>query len=47
VDLLWSIYELAGIDPAAKLPNPRNFDLSILPQGGGRNKLKELYREDI
>ena len=47
VDLLWSIYELAGVDPASKLPNPRNFDLSILPQGGGKNKLKELYREDV
>ena len=44
VDLLWSIYELAGIDPAAKLPNPRNLDLSILPPGGGGNRLRELYR---
>ncbi|MBQ9775566.1 MAG: DUF1501 domain-containing protein, partial [Lentisphaeria bacterium] len=46
VDLLWSLYELAGIDPAAKLPNPRNFDLTILPQGGGKNKLRELYKEE-
>ena len=45
VDLLWSIYELAGINPAQKLPNPRNLDLSILPASGGQNKLKELYRE--
>ena len=44
VDLLWSIYELAGIDPAQKLPNPRNFDLTILPPSGGKNKIKELYR---
>ena len=44
VDLLWSIYELAGIDPAAKLPNPRNLDLPLLPAGGGKNKLTELYR---
>ena len=45
VDLLWSIYELAGIDPAAKLPNPRNLDLSILPASGGKNKISELYKE--
>lgn len=44
VDLLWSIYELAGIDPAAKLPNPRDLDLPLLPAGGGKNKLTELYR---
>ena len=47
VDLLWSIYELAGIDPAEKLPNPRNFDLSILPADGGKNKISELYKEQI
>ena len=47
VDLLWSIYELAGIDPAQKLPNPRNLDLTILPPSGGKNKLRELYREQI
>ncbi len=47
VDLLWSIYELAGINPAQKLQNPRNFDLTLLPPGSGRNKLKELYREDV
>ncbi|MBQ9804241.1 MAG: DUF1501 domain-containing protein [Lentisphaeria bacterium] len=47
VDLLWSIYELAGIDPAAKLPNPRNLDVHILPPDGGRNKIRELYREDV
>ena len=45
VDLLWSIYELAGIDPAAPLPNPRGFHLPILP-GDGSGKLTELYREE-
>ncbi len=44
VDLLWSIYELAGIDPAGKLPNPRGLDLTILPADGGKNKIVELYR---
>ncbi|MBO5922890.1 MAG: DUF1501 domain-containing protein, partial [Lentisphaeria bacterium] len=47
VDLLWIMYELAGIDPAQKLPNPRNLDLTILPPSGGKNKLRELYREQI
>ncbi|MCI5778886.1 MAG: DUF1501 domain-containing protein [Lentisphaeria bacterium] len=43
VDLLWSIYELAGIDPASGLPNPRNLNLPILP-GDGARRVKELYR---
>ena len=45
VDLLWSIYELAGIDPSAPLPNPRGLKLPILP-GDGSGKLTELYRRD-
>jgi hypothetical protein len=45
VDLLWSIYELCGIDPAAKLPNPRNLDLTILPPTAGNSKISELYKE--
>jgi len=44
VDLLWSIYELAGIDPSGKLPNPRGMDLTILPPDGGKNKISELYK---
>ena len=44
VDLMWSIYELAGIDPSGRMPNPRNLDLTILPLSGGKNKIKELYR---
>ncbi len=47
VDLMWSIYELAGIDPSGKMPNPRNLDLTILPLNGGKNKIKELYREQV
>ena len=47
VELLWSIYELAGIDPASRLPNPRNLNLPILPSGGGARKLTELYRERV
>lgn len=45
VDLLWSLYELAGIDPAGKLKNPRGLDLTILPPEGGKNRLVELYKE--
>ncbi len=44
VDLLWSIYELAGINPAGKLPNPRGLDLTILPPDGGKNRIRELYK---
>ena len=47
VDLMWSIYELAGIDPSGRMPNPRNLDLTILPPNGGKNKIKELYREQV
>jgi len=43
VDLLWSIYELAGIDPTGMMPNPRGLKLPILP-GDGKNKLTELYK---
>ncbi len=43
VDLLWSIYELAGIDPAGKLPNPRGLNIPILP-GKGESRIKELYK---
>lgn len=43
-DLLWSIYELSGIDPAGKLPNPRGLDLTILPPDAGKNKVGELYK---
>jgi hypothetical protein len=31
VDLLGSIYHLAGIDPAAKLPHPLGLEAHVLP----------------
>ena len=31
VDLLGSIYQLAGIDPSAKLPHPLGFEAHVLP----------------
>ncbi len=46
VDLLASLYELLGIDPDAKLPNPRGLDARVTPteadgvKRGGR--LKEI-----
>ncbi|MHC4133429.1 MAG: DUF1501 domain-containing protein [Planctomycetota bacterium] len=30
-DLIASIYELLGIDPKARMPNPRGLDVSVLP----------------
>jgi hypothetical protein len=40
-DLLGSMYELLGLDPEAKLPNPEGLDIRLTPpaaerQGGGR-----------
>lgn len=46
VDVIGSIYELMGIDPAGKMPNPMGLDIPVLPsagpdvQSGGR--LKEI-----
>jgi uncharacterized protein (DUF1501 family) len=46
VDLIASMFELLGIDGAAKLPNPQGLDLRVMPTGadgvktGGR--LKEI-----
>ena len=35
LDLLGSIYELMGIDPAGPLPNPRGLTAQVLPVSGG------------
>ena len=43
-DLLGSIYELCGIDPDGKLPNPMNVDCSILPPESSEGRLRELYK---
>lgn len=45
VDLLGSIYRLAGIDPAAKLPNPLGLEAQVLPAIGGRVKSGGLLTE--
>jgi len=42
-DLLGSIYELCGINPDDKLPNPLGLDLPILPPAGKAGRLTELY----
>jgi hypothetical protein len=42
-DLLGSMYELLGIDPDGPLPNPRGWDLKVMPsteESGGR--LREI-----
>jgi hypothetical protein len=45
IDLLGSIYTLLGIDPKAKLANPRNLDLTVLPEPGGEVKSAGLLKE--
>lgn len=44
-DLIGSIYQLLGIDPEGKLPNPLGLDVAILPPTppeGGMGRLKEI-----
>lgn len=38
LDLIGSIYELLGIDPAGALPNPRGLAAQVLPAAGGEIK---------
>jgi hypothetical protein len=45
IDLIGSIYELMGIDPTAKLPNPRGLDVPVLPFGEEGVKSGGLLRE--
>lgn len=46
-NLLWSIYELSGINPKASLPNPENKPLTILPLEEEEGRLIELYPESL
>jgi uncharacterized protein (DUF1501 family) len=39
-DVIGSIYQLLGIDPDSKLPNPQGLDVPVMPAGAGR--LKEI-----
>ncbi len=43
VDLLGSIYELAGIDPDGLMPNPRGEKITVLPPASKDGRLHELY----
>ncbi|MBL7133038.1 MAG: DUF1501 domain-containing protein [Phycisphaerae bacterium] len=45
VDLLGSIYRLAGIDPAAKLPHPMGFEAHVLPAASEGAKSAGLLTE--
>lgn len=45
VDLLGSIYKLAGVDPAATLPHPMGLDAHVLPEVGGKIKSGGLLKE--
>lgn len=44
-DLLGSIYELMGIDPDGKMPNPMGEDISVMPPQSKFGRLKEIYKE--
>lgn len=35
-DVIGSIYQLLGIDPDGKLPNPEGLDVPVMPAGAGR-----------
>ncbi len=43
-DLFGSIYELMGIDPDAKMPNPMGEDIALVPPQSQYGRLKELYK---
>ena len=45
VDLLGSIYQLAGIDPNAKLHHPMGFDARVLPAPSDKVKSAGLLTE--
>ena len=45
VDLLGSIYTLAGIDPQAKLPHPLGIDAQVLPEPSEEVKSGGLLTE--
>jgi hypothetical protein len=46
-DLIASIYERLGIDPNARMPNPRGLDVTVLPPGADGtakyDRLKEIH----
>ena len=47
VEFLGSICELAGVDPEGRLPNPKGFELNVMPlptgKKAGHGRLKEIY----
>ena len=45
VDLLGSIYQLAGIDPHARLPHPLGLDAHVLPEVSDKVKSGGLLTE--
>ncbi|MCX6984271.1 MAG: DUF1501 domain-containing protein [Lentisphaerae bacterium] len=42
-DFLGSIYELMGIDPDGKMPNPMGEDITVMPPQSKFGRLKEIY----
>jgi hypothetical protein len=45
VDLLGSIYQLAGIDTAARLPHPMGFEAHVLPAASENVKSAGILTE--
>ena len=45
VDLIASMYELLGIDPAAKLPHPLGFDVHVTPTAADGAKMGGRLKE--
>jgi hypothetical protein len=44
-DLIASMYELIGIDGAAKLPNPQGVDARVLPTAADGVKMGGILKE--
>ena len=45
VDLLGSIYQLAGVDATMKLPHPMGLDATVLPEASDKVKSAGLLTE--
>ncbi len=41
-DVIGSMFELMGIDPEAKMPNPRGLDVQVMPPSKEGGRLKEI-----
>jgi Protein of unknown function (DUF1501) len=46
-DFLGSIYELAGINPDADMPNPMGENMKVLPPESKHGRLREIYKHPV